>query len=185
MTIRKPWVPPEGFPETPELQRLTFNLYLEEQPELARIMWFAPPGTRSQMIIQLLAAGLAATDGHVDAAAPPPVRSRSRQANRHQTRLPASAPAAGRGRSAPTVLAARSPAAPPTSPLENVPFPRPPAPSELSAPSDSTESVAPGAATALPQFQVSAASLDSDHTDPDQDPPSSSGFALLSSFRSP
>jgi hypothetical protein len=98
--------------------------------------------------------------------------------------LPAAAPAAGRGQTAPTVLPARSPVPPSPVALGSVVSAHPPDESERGVPSISPQAVTPGASTALPQFDVSAASLGSDDTEADEDRPSSGGLALLSSFRS-
>jgi len=87
MSMKKPWARPQDFSDIPGCQRVVCNVYLQQYPELALIMWFAAPGTRSQLTVRLLVAGLAAMNGQVDPENPepapplPPRRTRTQAAS--------------------------------------------------------------------------------------------------------
>jgi hypothetical protein len=183
MSEKKSWVRPAEFADIPELQRVICNIYLAEHPDLARVMWFAPPGTRAQLTVRLLLAGLAALNG--DPLADPQALSPSPSSRRrHRSRLVSDPPSRSSAVRHPTPPPAPRPpdVAPATSPSTPAAHPHDspsPVPAELAGPTKSADEPP----TSLPQFQVPAESLYADD-EPAEDPPVSGGLALLRSFRS-
>ena len=178
MSMKKPWARPQDFSDIPGCQRVVCNVYLQQYPELALIMWFAAPGTRSQLTVRLLVAGLAAMNGQVDPENPEPAPPLPPRRTRTQAASPVEP--ARSGRKFPSSLA--TPPGPFPGPSQSVSMPQAEQPLRLDEPSVSLEPVVEEPRAALPQFQVSAASLEAAHTEPEEDRPISAGLALLRSF---
>jgi hypothetical protein len=182
MSDHKPWVRPQGFADVPKFQRVMSNIHLDEHPELARLMWFAPPGTRSQLTIRLMVAGLAALNGQLAFGAPdlPPPPSRPRRIRGQGVPSPQASP---KVHNSPISAAIPTLPGPAPSPLTSAPPSRtesPPPPGQIPDAPDSVDDQTP---RGLPQFELPTAPIESD-TDPEDTPPVSGGLALLSSFRS-